>query len=136
MPNEMDLFVTLWLSVAVVDDKIEGSLYLVKKKSKKKEKIENLNSNMMHLFCLFQKCGLCGLLQGLTVAWQSESAKHREGQSRWHIVITQNACYINKLRSCFQFGPNYMVLTGHRGKKQRSYGRLQIMLTCPTRGLC
>lgn len=74
---------------------------------------------MMRLFCLFQKCGLCCLLQGLTVAWQSESAEHGEGQRRWpNVVNTQNACYINKLRSCFQFGPNYMVLTGHRGKTE------------------
>lgn len=74
---------------------------------------------MMRLLCLLQKCGLCCLLQGLTVAWQSESAEHGEGQRRWpDVVITQNACYINKLRSCFQFGPNYMVLTGHRGENR------------------
>lgn len=37
-------------------------------------------------------------------------------------VITQNACYINKLRACFQLEPNYMVFAGHR-EKHRSQGR-------------
>lgn len=47
------------------------------------------------------------------ISWQNESADQR--RRRHNVVITQNACYINKLRSCFQFGPDYMGLTGHRG---------------------
>ncbi len=55
-----------------------------------------------------------------------KSAVKRDGRTRQHsVVITQNACYINKLRSCFQFEANYMVLTGH-WEKHRSQGRLVI----------
>ncbi len=64
-----------------------------------------------------------------------KSAEKGDRQTRQHSgVITQNACYINKLRSCFQFEPNYTVLTGHR-EKHRSQGRLGITPACPARGL-